>query len=70
MLILTRRVTEQIRVGDEITIVILGLKGNQVRVGIEAPRHVSVDREEIYRKKRHEHEGSDDADLRREGPPL
>ena len=51
MLILTRRVTEQIRVGESITIAILGVKGNQVRIGIEAPKHVTVDRQEIHDRK-------------------
>lgn len=52
MLIITRRVTEEIRVGDSITIAILGIQGNQVRIGIEAPRNLSIDREEVYQKKR------------------
>jgi carbon storage regulator len=52
MLILTRRVTEQIRVGDAITVAILGIKGNSVRIGIEAPKDVSVDRQEVYDRKR------------------
>ena len=52
MLILTRRVTEEIRIGDDITVTILGIKGNSVRIGIEAPKDVSVDREEIYKRKR------------------
>ncbi len=51
MLIFTRRVTQQIRIGDEITIAILGVKGNSVRIGIEAPKNVAVDREEVYVKK-------------------
>jgi carbon storage regulator len=52
MLILTRRETEEIRIGDEITIAVLGIKGNSVRICIEAPKHISVDREEIYERKR------------------
>jgi len=51
MLILTRRVTEEIRLGDEITIAVLGIQGKSVRIGIEAPRHVSVDRQEVYERK-------------------
>jgi len=50
MLILTRRVGEAIMVGDEVTVTILGVKGNQVRVGVAAPANVSVHREEIYER--------------------
>jgi carbon storage regulator len=48
MLILTRRTGETLRIGDEITLTILGVKGNTVRIGIDAPRDVSVHREEVY----------------------
>lgn len=50
MLILTRRMGESITIGDEVSVSILGIKGNQVRVGIDAPKDISVHREEIYRK--------------------
>ncbi|MEQ5753558.1 carbon storage regulator CsrA [Providencia rettgeri] len=50
MLILTRRVSEEIRIGDDIKIKILGVKGNQVRIGVAAPEDVSVHREEIYQR--------------------
>ena len=50
MLILTRRVGESLMVGDEVTVTVLGVKGNQVRIGVNAPRDVSVHREEIYNR--------------------
>lgn len=50
MLILTRRVSEEVRIGDDIKIKILGGKGNQVRIGVAAPEDVSVHREEIYQR--------------------
>jgi carbon storage regulator len=50
MLILTRRVGESVMVGDDITITVLGVKGNQVRIGVNAPKDVSVHREEIYER--------------------
>ena len=50
MLILTRRVDEKLRIGDDVTITVVSVKGHQVRFGIEAPREVSVNREEIHQK--------------------
>jgi carbon storage regulator len=50
MLILTRRVGETLMVGDEVTVTVLGVKGNQVRLGVNAPKDVAVHREEIYNK--------------------
>ena len=48
MLILTRRVGETLMIGDEVTVTVLGVKGNQVRIGVNVPKEVSVYREEIY----------------------
>ena len=48
MLILTRRVGETVMIGDDVTLTVLGVKGNQVRLGINAPKSVAVHREEIY----------------------
>ena len=50
MLILTRKPTESITIGSDITVVVLGVKGNQVRIGIAAPRDVTVHREEVYER--------------------
>jgi carbon storage regulator len=57
MLILTRRVGETVMIGDEVTITVLGVKGNQVRVGINAPKSVAVHRKEIYELIKREQQG-------------
>ena len=56
MLILTRKTNEVIRVGNDIQVIVLSVKGNQVRLGIEAPLDVVVDREEVAERKRREHD--------------
>lgn len=58
MLILTRRVGETIRIGDDVSVTVLALKGNQVRLGITAPKNVAVHREEIYERIKAEHEAA------------
>jgi carbon storage regulator len=64
MLILTRRVGETLMIGDSVTVTVLGVKGNQVRIGITAPKDVAVHREEIYQRIHKDGEGADD------GTPL
>lgn len=57
MLILTRRVGETVMIGNEVTVTVLGVKGNQVRIGINAPKNVAVHREEIYERIKREQQG-------------
>lgn len=58
MLILTRKVSETLMIGDDVTVTVLGVKGNQVRIGIDAPKEVPVHREEIYERIQKENNGA------------
>jgi len=62
MLILTRRVGETVMIGSEVTVTVLGVKGNQVRIGINAPKNVAVHREEIYERIKREQQGETETD--------
>ena len=59
MLILTRRVGETLMIGDEVSVTVLGIQGNQVRIGVDAPKEIPVHREEIY-DRIHKQNGEDD----------
>lgn len=63
MLILTRRVGEAVVIGEEVTVTVLGVKGNQVRIGVNAPKSVSVHRDEIFERIKTEREDSDSTQM-------
>ena len=58
MLILTRRIGETLMIGDDVSITVLGVKGNQVRIGVDAPKSISVHREEIWKRIQNEKQGA------------
>lgn len=58
MLILTRRVGETLMIGNDVTVTVLGVKGNQVRIGVNAPKDVAVHREEIFERIKREEDGT------------
>lgn len=62
MLILTRRIGETLTIGDDVTVTVLGVKGNQIRVGITAPPHVAVHREEIFERIQQDRAGAGPGD--------
>ncbi len=68
MLILTRRVGETVMIGNDVTVTVLGVKGNQVRIGVNAPKDVAVHREEIYDRIRRE--GDTDTNSRASGAEI
>jgi carbon storage regulator len=68
MLILTRRAGETVMIGNDVTITVLGVKGNQVRIGINAPRDVAVHREEIFERIKNEQSAKEGAAAGSAGP--
>lgn len=69
MLILTRRISESVIIGDDVKITVLGVKGSQVRLGIDAPKEISVHREEIYERIKQEEAGGSVSDVPEEEAP-
>ena len=69
MLILTRRVGETVMIGEDVTVTVLGVKGNQVRIGVSAPRDVAVHREEIFERIKREEAGEGEPAQESESEP-
>jgi carbon storage regulator len=69
MLILTRRTGETTHIGDDVTVTVLGVKGNQVRIGINAPKNVAVHREEIFERIKREQSGGEVNGNVQDAPP-
>tara|TARA_B110000438_G_C15679936_1_gene591891 strand:+ start:709 stop:924 length:216 start_codon:yes stop_codon:yes gene_type:complete len=67
MLILTRRVGETLVIGDDVTVTVLGVRGNQVRLGVNAPKDIAVHREEIYQRIQNEKDSSNSAETTENG---
>ena len=67
MLILTRRVGEKLMIGEDISVSVLGVQGNQVRIGVHAPSHIAIHREEIYERIREENRALEKSGLRKIG---
>ena len=70
MLILTRRVGETVMIGNDVTVTVLGVKGNQVRIGVNAPKEIAVHREEIYERNTSNTSNTSDQPVTRETMPV
>jgi len=70
MLILTRRVGESLRIGDDISVTVLGIKGSQVRIGVNAPKTISVHREEVYDRIHGENSKKSEDDVENSRPSV
>ena len=70
MLILTRRVGESLRIGDDVSVTVLGIKGSQVRIGVNAPKKISVHREEVYDRIHDENSNKSEGDVENSAPSV